>query len=318
LDLNSQNQTIGSLAGVSGSAVKLGGGTLTTGGNNTSTTFGGVISGTGGLVKTGTGIMTLTGVNTYTGGTKVANATLVIGANGALAPGNVTIGDGNGTLQLATNTGGETISGLSILAGSSLDMTNNHLFIDYAAGEQASVDATIRGYLTNGYHSGAWNGTSGSATGGGINSSTAALPANSQFALGYADGADGVVTGLSSGQVEVKYTLYGDANLDGVVSGVDFTILVGNLGKSVNAWDKGDFNYDGVVSGTDFTALVGNLGKSASGADITLPASDLAAIDAFAAANGLLASVPEPTTASILAFGAVGLLARRRRKGTIA
>jgi hypothetical protein len=82
----------------------------------------------------------------------------------------------------------------------------------------------------------------------------------------------------------------------------------------VSAWDKGDFNYDGVVSGDDFTLLVGNLGKAANGADVTLPASDLAAIDAFAAANGLsLASVPEPVSASILMIAGMGMLARRRR-----
>jgi autotransporter-associated beta strand protein len=318
LDLNNQTQTIGSLAGIAGSSVLLGSGLLTTGGNNTSTTFAGSISGTGGIVKTGTGTFTLTGVNTYTGGTKVANQTLVIGANGALAPGNVTIGDGNATLQLATNTGGESISALSILAGSQLDITNNHLIISYDAASRATVDSTIRGYLVNGYNGGAWTGTSGSATGGGINSSTAALPANSHYGVGYADGADGVVAGLSSGQIEVKYTLYGDANLDGIVSGTDFTILVANLGKSVSAWDKGDFNYDGLVSGTDFTLLVGNLGRAASGADVVLPAGEIAAIDAFAAANGLMADVPEPATASILAIGALGILSRRRRKETIA
>jgi hypothetical protein len=60
--------------------------------------------------------------------------------------------------------------------------------------------------------------------------------------------------------------------------------------------------------------LVENLGKSASGADVVLPASDYAAIDAFAAANGLMADVPEPGTFALLAFGAGTLLARRHRR----
>jgi hypothetical protein len=130
----------------------------------------------------------------------------------------------------------------------------------------------------------------------------------------YADLADpGNPAGLATDQIEIKYTLLGDANLDGVVNGTDFTILASNLGKSVSGWDEGDFNYDGVVNGIDFTELVGNLGKSASGADVVLPASDYAAIDAFAAANGLMADVPEPTTLGLLGLAAVGILARRRR-----
>ncbi|HEY1922717.1 MAG TPA: PEP-CTERM sorting domain-containing protein, partial [Tepidisphaeraceae bacterium] len=67
-------------------------------------------------------------------------------------------------------------------------------------------------------------------------------------------------------------------------------------------------------SGLDFTSLVGNLGKSANGADIALPASDLAAIDAFAAANGLMAYVPEPASAALTAIAVMGMLARRRKR----
>ncbi len=125
-------------------------------------------------------------------------------------------------------------------------------------------------------------------------------------------GADSVVLGPSFGPVDVKYTLFGDANLDGLVSGDDFTILASNLGRSVSRWDQGDFLYTGLVGGDDFTALVGNLGKSADGADVVLPASDRAAIYAFAAANGLMADVPEPGSMMSLVAGAA-MLARRRR-----
>jgi hypothetical protein len=59
--------------------------------------------------------------------------------------------------------------------------------------------------------------------------------------------------------------------------------------------------------------LVSNLGKSASGADVVLPAADYAAIDAFAAANGLMADVPEPTSLGLISLAAAGVLVRRRR-----
>ncbi|HEY1923316.1 MAG TPA: dockerin type I domain-containing protein [Tepidisphaeraceae bacterium] len=262
------------------------------------------------LLPGNTSTFTLDTSNTYTGGTIVEGGKLIAGVNNAI-PGNTSLTIGTaGAVQLASNTGLATLSSLSIAGNGTLDITNNHLILNYAPGTQAAMDSTIRGYLVNGYAGGSWNGT------GGIDSSTAA--ANVGFGVGYADGADGVVAGLSSGQIEAKYTRYGDANLDGVVSGVDFTILVGNLGKSVIGWDKGDFNYDGVVSGVDFTLLVSNLGKAANGADITLPASDIAAIDAFAAANGLMADVPEPAGVGILSAAAFGLLLRRRAKSNLA
>ncbi len=273
------------------------------------------------LQKIGPGTITFarTGgaVNVYSGASfEVSSGTVQIGGSvdpfsgtGATAGNHVALAINDGAkVQFTPNGAGSQIGGLSIDSNSVLDLTNNHLIVDYTPGTQAAADATIRSYLINGRNGGAWNGV------GGINSSTAANPANSNYAVGYADGADNIVPGLSSGQIEVKYTLLGDANLDGLVSGDDFTILVGNLGKAEAAWDKGDFLYTGLVTGDDFTALVGNLGKQSNGATVQLPAADYAAIDAFAAANDLtLPSVPEPASAGLLAAAGIGMLARRRR-----
>ncbi|MGD0461025.1 MAG: PEP-CTERM sorting domain-containing protein [Tepidisphaeraceae bacterium] len=236
----------------------------------------------------------------------------VLGVNatieGITGTGTLTVGDGvtGNTLSLATNSGGSSQDALSIAGPSALDIENNHIYINYGGGPDPV--AAIRAYLINGRNGGLWNGT------GGINSSTAALPANSAYSLGYADSADpGNPAGLAANQIEVKYTLLGDATLTGTVTGTDFTILATNLGKVVSGWDQGDFLYTGTVTGSDFTALVTNLGKTASGADVALPASVYAAVDAFAAANGLMADVPEPSSIGLLTLGAIGLLAPRRR-----
>src|SRR5262249_448960 len=77
-DLNSFNQTIGSLAGAG--SVTLGAATLTTGSDNTSTTFSGGIFGTGGLTKIGTGALVLSGNNPYSGATPVNARTLSLNA----------------------------------------------------------------------------------------------------------------------------------------------------------------------------------------------------------------------------------------------
>jgi autotransporter-associated beta strand protein len=269
--------------------------------SGTSLQISGAIGGSGGITLSGGGNLLLDAANTYAGATTISGGKLIVGVANALPNNNkLTIG-ASGKAQLATSTGGETLSALTINTGGSLDLTNNHLIINFSGTDPI---ATIRGYLTSGYAGGAWSGN-------GIDTSAVT---SSGFGLGYADGSDGVVAGLSSGQIEVKYTLYGDANLDGVVSGADFTILASNLGKSVSAWDKGDFNYDGVVSGSDFTLLAAGLGKAANGADISLPSSDFAALDAFAAANGLMADVPEPGPGALLVFGVLGILMRRHRR----
>ncbi len=85
LDVDSAQQTVGSLSGVAGANVFLGGGTLTVG-NTGSTTFagnigdaGGASTGVGGsLVMNGSGMLTLTGTGTYSGSTDVFDGTLVV------------------------------------------------------------------------------------------------------------------------------------------------------------------------------------------------------------------------------------------------
>ncbi len=260
------------------------------------------------LTIAGSGVIEFAAANTYTGGTTVLGGTLDARVSNAI-PSHTALGIGRaGTVVLAANTGLATLSSLSIAGAGTLDITNNHVIIDYAPGTQATADSDIRNDLIAGRNGGLWNGT------GGIYSSIAAANPD-QYAVGYADGADGVVAGLSAGQIEIKYTLLGDANLDGVVSGDDFSILAGNLGKAVAGWDKGDFLYSGLVNGDDFAALVANLGRASNGADVMLPAADYAAIDAFAAANGLMADVPEPGALLLIAIGMpISFCLRRRRR----
>ena len=84
------------------------------------------------------------------------------------------------------------------------------------------------------------------------------------YGIGYADGKDGAIAGLPSGEIEIMFTLLGDANLDGTVNSEDFTPFSNNLNSSGRSWDQGDFNYDGSVNTEDFTPFSHDLNQSAS------------------------------------------------------
>jgi autotransporter-associated beta strand protein len=281
----------------------------------------GAIDGSGSLTKSGAGTLTLGTANGYTGGTFVTAGKLIIdptgSTNSALPKGTLSI-SGSGVVQLASNvTQGSQSSNVpvsaptsnviltSLLIGSSatLDITNNHILVDYSGSDPIS---TIANLITKGFNTGNWGGT-------GITSTTAQSNAGS-YGIGYADAADaGNPAGLSAGQIEIMYTLLGDANLDGKVNGADFTLMAANFNDSVaHGWDKGDFNYDGAVNGSDFVLLANDFNHYAT--QSAVDAQDLAALDSFAASNGIsLATVPEPVSGAIFTLAAIAALSRRRR-----
>jgi autotransporter-associated beta strand protein len=254
----------------------------------------GSIAGSGSLAKSGGGTLTLFTSNTYTGGTTVSAGKLIVAASGALPDGSVAVTGGN--LQLATGTGLAQVKSLSLTGSGSFDVTNNALSVaDPGGAAHDSTFASLLGWVK-----------SGAIT------STAGLTG---YGVGIVDGNDGVTdTPVSLNTIEVAYTLYGDANLDGKVDATDFSIFAPNFGLDVTTgWEAGDFNYDGKVDATDFSLFAPNFGLSATGAAISLPSADYAALDAFAAANGLsLTSVPEPAATTLL-IAATGFLLRRSR-----
>ncbi|HSV15153.1 MAG TPA: pectinesterase family protein, partial [Tepidisphaeraceae bacterium] len=137
-------------------------------------------------------------------------------------------------------------------AGSKLDLADNEM---WTTATVANVWAMIQG-----------GQIASSSTGG---------------ALGYA--------GQASGVVEVRYTLIGDANLDGVVDVGDLGALASSYGMSGGAtWAQGDFNGNGAVDVGDLGALATKYGSNVS----SLPAT-AAATFAMSSTNDAFA-IDEP------------------------
>ena len=221
--------------------------------------------------------------------------------------------------------------------------------------------ATVTNQIKTGYNSGKWNGQ-------GIISSTAAADTTHLTAVGAIVNNDGngnalygsgTALGLFDGQspsvnsVLVRYTFYGDANLDGKVDGSDYARIDNGALLHLTGWYNGDFNYDGVINGSDYT-LIDNA-YNTQGAAIPFPfggsgpdvlSSDAghsvqlsgdgtdqahltslgdseastdavvpgAAIATTTAEIAATSAVPEPTSLGLLTIAATPLLSRRSRR----
>jgi hypothetical protein len=227
-----------------------------------------------------------------------ASATLT-----SFAQSHVTINP-TGLLTVSPNTprATNTATALVINSGGTLDLTRNDLLVD----RTLTPPSTLCSYLSSGYSNNSWTGT-------GIRSSLAQGSNSSQFSLGWADlGADpnpnvSTPAGATTNQILVRYTLRGDANLDGKVDIQDLLRFRANAGTTNQAqWWQGDFTYDGKVDIQDLLAFRATAGAPAVPSDLSM--SDLLA-DTF----NYVSAVPEPAATSLLALGgALALLARRR------
>jgi len=60
----------------------------------------------------------------------------------------------------------------------------------------------------------------------------------------------------------VKFTVYGDADLNGAANFADLLALGQNFNRANASWAQGDFNYDGKVDFTDLLKLAQNFGRT--------------------------------------------------------
>jgi hypothetical protein len=67
---------------------------------------------------------------------------------------------------------------------------------------------------------------------------------------------------VTTTDVLIKFTYYGDTNLDGSVTAQDYLAIdnafsynAANPTTPLTGWNNGDFNYDGVINGDDYTLI---------------------------------------------------------------
>jgi hypothetical protein len=82
-------------------------------------------------------------------------------------------------------------------------------------------------------------------------------------------------TTVDNTSVLVRYTLYGDADLNRSVNLDDFNRLASNFGASPRRWSQGDFTFDTLVNLDDFNRLASNFGLSVAPAATISPRTNI-------------------------------------------
>jgi hypothetical protein len=116
---------------------------------------------------------------------------------------------------------------------------------------------------------------------------------------------------VDKSSVVVRFTLAGDATLDGAVDFNDLVKLAQNydIADGSRDWNQGDFTYDGNV---DFNDLV----KLAQNYNVALPPDGVPGASAAFEADlaRAFSAVPEPGSLALLSAIGTMLLPRRRRR----
>ena len=146
-----------------------------------------------------------------------------------------------------------------------LDIGRGHLVVPGGdiGSRSGGAYTGLTGLIASGRNGGTWDGvgiiTSQADAKTGLTSPGIARAAD---LLGLSAGQTGLWEGHSvdANSVVMKYTYAGDANLDGFISGDDYSAIdFASATPGAFGWSNGDFNYDGIISGDDYSIIDFNL-----------------------------------------------------------
>ncbi|CAN5597171.1 hypothetical protein BH09PLA1_BH09PLA1_28140 [soil metagenome] len=286
----------------------------------------GNVSGTGSL---------LVGIS-FIGGPVPGNVTVnhLRGLNAvAIQSGTVTTTASGGTLGTSMIEGTLTIGSLG---PARWNLTDHDLVLDYAG---ATALPAIENHITTARNNGAWNGdglTSTSARDAAAHNTTlGAIEASNFFASSGTTTFSGQTVDITS--VLIKYTYYGDSDLNGVVNFDDYSRIDAGFNNGRTGWFNGDFDYNHLINFDDYALIdlafntqSGALARAMSyleGSDRSARGMDSPALHLVqehfaqfgsAYAASFLSAVPEPASAILVAAVAAsaGNVGRRRRKSS--
>jgi len=204
-------------------------------------------------------------------------------------------------------------SGFSAAGTAKLDLQNNALIVDYSGLAGPATFNAVQNAVRSGY-----NAAGTLWTGSGINSSVA-RDNSTAYGIGYAQSSAvlGAGGGVFRGEtvdgtaIVARFTLLGDATLDGVVDFNDLVKLAQSYNTAGTTWNSGDFTYDGVTDFNDLVKLAQSYNTGILGAP-PIPGASASFEQDLARAAAL---VPEPSMFAVMgmAAAATGLGRRRRR-----
>jgi fibronectin-binding autotransporter adhesin len=294
--------TAGSLAISPATANTVGTGVTATVATGATLTLGGAGSGLNSTTNiANAGTLSVTGTAQSVGNISGAGSTTVSGAGTLATPTliakdidqtGLTINNGAYVLIAPSGTSTSALTSLTMGTTANLDISDNDVVINNPTPVAAASSLTAVATAVN----------AGFAGGNGIvtNTFTSSLET---VGFGLNDflsfSSFGGVT-VNSDSVLIKYTYFGDSNLDGFVTDDDLGYFLAGYGTdvSVNPWVLGDYNHDGFTTDDDLGFFLAAYGSTPG------------------LAGGSIQAIPEPSTLVLGTLAGLGLgaLSLRRRR----